>query len=281
MENKTRTAIGQGRLVHLRYKKFKFESSYANVGGFYSICFMGTYDPLLSSLRSNDTLLDGGANIGVFSVLASPLVRKVFAVEPHPYNFRLLCENLARNHSSNVVPIQAALSAHSGEALFQGEGEVGYLSNRGQRVRTMTIDQVGGREITCMKLDIEGAEVLSLMGMKTLSAVRAIAFELDQDHLDLVNSEYPAASRDVGERTYAGLVRYLEEAGFRTGDYTGSGINILRKVVNPGLIYDEMQTGLFGFRALLRLYTQTGKNLLSPRTLSNPRLNMIYCIRSD
>ncbi len=60
------------------------------------------------------TMLDLGANVGYFSVLASRLAKKVFAFEPEPRNYALLLDNIRENEVANVMPISCAISNQTG-----------------------------------------------------------------------------------------------------------------------------------------------------------------------
>jgi len=55
------------------------------------------------------TVVDLGANIGYYTLLAAKLVGrkgKVFAFEPGPDNFSLLLKNIEANGYDNVIPVQ-------------------------------------------------------------------------------------------------------------------------------------------------------------------------------
>jgi FkbM family methyltransferase len=71
----------------------------------------------LDSIRPGSTLLDVGANVGMYTVFAS-VVRKarVFAFEPESQNYALLCRNLVLNELSESVT--AFCCALSDEAKF-------------------------------------------------------------------------------------------------------------------------------------------------------------------
>ena len=70
------------------------------------ICFFGVYEPNVttvfqSSVRTGDIVLDIGANIGYYTLLASKLVGptgKVYAVEPSQINRLRLQHNLQLNN---------------------------------------------------------------------------------------------------------------------------------------------------------------------------------------
>ena len=97
--------------------------------------YFGVWEPQLTwwitqTLQPGDTFIDVGANIGYFSLLASPLVGEagaVVAIEASPQTFGLLDNNLALNHVTNVRALNVAVSNHQGVAqVFRG-----YASNIG------------------------------------------------------------------------------------------------------------------------------------------------------
>lgn len=60
-------------------------------------------------IKKGDTVLDLGAHIGYYTLLAAKLVGekgKVFAFEPEPTNFALLKKNIKINNHQNVIPVQ-------------------------------------------------------------------------------------------------------------------------------------------------------------------------------
>ncbi|MBU2542594.1 FkbM family methyltransferase [Patescibacteria group bacterium] len=68
-----------------------------------------TADSLIADCRT--PILDIGAHIGMFSIYASilnPSV-KIIALEPEPDNFKLLKQNLKKNHCKNIITKQVAL----------------------------------------------------------------------------------------------------------------------------------------------------------------------------
>ena len=70
----------------------------------------------------NDTVLEIGAHIGTFTILASKKAKKVYSFEPYPENFNLLKENLALNKITNVAPIRKAITEKNGTSEL-------YISN--------------------------------------------------------------------------------------------------------------------------------------------------------
>jgi len=65
----------------------------------------------ISTFRPEDTLLDVGATVGLYSLLAAKRGAKVVAFEPEPQNFAVLTRNVYINGLSDmIVPLNLAIS---------------------------------------------------------------------------------------------------------------------------------------------------------------------------
>lgn len=155
-------------------------------------CWLGSYEyakriVIERIVRENSVFFDIGAHVGFYTLLASVLVGargKVFAFEPFPANLVYLKEHLRLNNVDNVVVVEAAVSEREGFALFE-EGpssSMGRISPTGRlQVRTVAIDDlVARKELPVpdyIKMDIEGGELLALLGAKsTLAEFHPIIF---------------------------------------------------------------------------------------------------------
>ncbi len=147
----------------------------------------GAYEPFTtelfrSCLKPGMIVIDGGAHVGLYSLIASREVGetgKVFAFEPDFYNFKALRFNIRQNQCRNVIPIRKALSSKTGKVLFyQSPGTIssslfkrtGIGLTKAVEVEATTLDhELCALEIesALIKLDIEGAEVFALRGMKS------------------------------------------------------------------------------------------------------------------
>jgi len=153
-------------------------------------------------LRAKDRFVDVGANVGIFSLLASVAVRGegvVYAIEALPCNQELLERNIALNKLRNIRTVPVALADQDGELnLFPStNGNLGMtsLSASGEkgtplRVAARTLDSlmedgtISGCDV--LKIDIEGAEPLALRGMRKLFAEhppRAVLIEVSESLL--------------------------------------------------------------------------------------------------
>ena len=91
-----------------------------------SIFLHKIWEPLESklfccSISKGDIVIDIGAHIGWYSLLASRRVGKegiVYAFEPEPISFNILVKNIKLNDITNIVPIKKALSDSSGIQLL-------------------------------------------------------------------------------------------------------------------------------------------------------------------
>lgn len=135
-------------------------------------------------VKDGMVVVDVGANIGYFTILASRLAGvkgKVFAFEPEPYNFDLLRKNVEENRCSNVTTIKKAVFSKSGlMKLFLEENNLGGHSLSEAAVYKMagstTIEAISLDEffedkhlkVDFIKLDAEGSEMAILEGMADL-----------------------------------------------------------------------------------------------------------------
>lgn len=200
---------------------FKFGDKYVfapkiDYGGIYSTLVAGYYTPFINSLTKDDVILDGGANVGAFTIAASQLAKLVISVEPNPENFKYLAHNIKVNKIENAVPINAALSSYDGIIGFEGRGESGHISSKGIKIDSVTIDNLEdcfNISFSGIKLDIEGAEPIAILGggTRAISHVKRIIYELDERQLVATNATLNSMD---SQYSYGELNNYLENVGF-------------------------------------------------------------------
>ena len=165
-------------------------------------------------------VIDVGANIGYFSLLASMLVGpggQVHAFEPDPVNFGLLKKNVRINHASNIKVVQTALSNNDDPVpLFlnsDNKGDHRMWEATGESrtkitVKATTLDRYlnkTGIVPAFIKIDVQGAEGQVLAGMKETLA-RATP-------LYMILELWPEALRQCGTDPLH-MVQMIAEAGF-------------------------------------------------------------------
>lgn len=138
----------------------------------------GPYEIDFVNIVSGNVVIDAGANIGVFSLLAAQKGAKVYAFEPQQFFFDLLCKNIKLNNLSEFVTCsQYALNKKSGKACLSVDNSNLLASSlnikRGNSfitVECITLDEWVNMNnlsrVDFIKADIEGAERLLLLGAK-------------------------------------------------------------------------------------------------------------------
>ena len=128
-------------------------------------------------LKEGMTVLDIGANIGYFSLLASREVGengRVFAFEPYHETFSLLQKNIEANGFNNVMPVEKAVSNQCGKQKLFLASDPGEHSLGGDdsydsvEVDVTTVDAFVREQnisVDLVKIDAEGAEMHVLEGM--------------------------------------------------------------------------------------------------------------------
>jgi FkbM family methyltransferase len=171
-------------LVRIPLNSSLFVSGKDTALGF-SLRFKGNFEPVqtrkfIKSVKKGDTVLDVGANVGYYTVLASKLVGakgKVYAFEPDRRNVELLNKNIKLNNCLNVEVVPLALGAKNKISYFlsdktnPGESRISEKVTR-ELVRVKTLDTLVRerkiKKVDVIKLDVEGGEVDVLRGAKTL-----------------------------------------------------------------------------------------------------------------
>lgn len=74
----------------------------------------GAYETGPVTIREGDTVIDLGANIGFFAILAAQKARLVYAFEPVPPTVDLLVSAVKLNHLKNVTVVRQAVGQQNG-----------------------------------------------------------------------------------------------------------------------------------------------------------------------
>jgi FkbM family methyltransferase len=120
------------------------------------------------------TIIDIGANIGYYSLIASKLTGKegqVYAFEPIPNTYEILQKNIELNKLTNVKTYQKAVIDHKGFIKLHIDNRSpasNSITGNGKYINVSTIaldDLFTDTHIDIIKMDIEGSEALALEGM--------------------------------------------------------------------------------------------------------------------
>lgn len=150
-----------------------------------AVLYCGLYDYdemnfLLRYLRAEDSFLDIGANIGIYTLLAASKIHTglIHSFEVLPKNYNRLQENIKLNQLNQVKTYEVAVSDHTGKiALNLAEGDSMPFITQTVTANTITVptdtldnllDNQQLANLTLAKMDIEGAEILALKGAVSL-----------------------------------------------------------------------------------------------------------------
>lgn len=126
------------------------------------------YDPIFAG-KSDLTVLDLGANCGLFSLYAADSCKKLIAVEPTPATFNVLQE-IVKDHTQ-IVPLQLAIGPHNEMISFyinENSTTNSMLDRNGRetQVQCMTLETLfhmqNLQHVDFVKCDIEGSEMQAL-----------------------------------------------------------------------------------------------------------------------
>jgi len=174
-------------------------------------------------VRDGSVAVDVGASFGLFSYHLARLVGRsgtVYSFEPHPMN-RVVLEKLAKARSSVrfrpvavsdepgsaqlQVPVFAGRHVTAQSSLAHGFGEL-----EGVQVETVSVptvrldDELGGRQVDFIKIDVEGHEIAVLKGAAAMlrKYLPPMLIEIEQRHLDYPISNVFTEITDLGYQLY-------------------------------------------------------------------------------
>jgi len=120
-------------------------------------------------IKKDDIMIDVGAHIGLFSLLASKscFAGKIFSYEPINENFEMLIQNIKSNKLKNIFPFNLAVSKNTSNVkLFLDKDESAHSIFQ-KNTSYVTVESISLQKIfddndinfcKILKLDCEGAE---------------------------------------------------------------------------------------------------------------------------
>jgi FkbM family methyltransferase len=216
-------ATGKWELVQLRDFKMYVSLDDDFIGG--SIIRTREYEPHLSRIfrqyiRPGMQVLDIGANMGYFSLLAASLVGPhggVYSWEPSSNNVRMLRASQIVNHFRNIEIVQAAAGAQTGLLHYfpnSSNGTVSAINEakpedlaHAETVMALRIDDLIPQNamIGFVKIDVEGYEYEALRGaQQTICRCRPI-----------IASEFcPSSLRSASGISGEDFLQFLVQLGY-------------------------------------------------------------------
>ncbi|MEM3370817.1 MAG: FkbM family methyltransferase [Candidatus Woesearchaeota archaeon] len=158
-------------------------------------------------IRSKDVVIDAGANVGIFSILASLLTRnKIYAFEPDPKIFKCLEHNISALGIRNVIcinkglgeqiknkKINRAILNYAISAVEDSDMSVGSVAGFAN-IEIIPLDKFVKDEkihkVNFIKIDVEGYELKVIDGAKQtirkFKPVISVSAYHQKDHVRLI-----------------------------------------------------------------------------------------------
>jgi FkbM family methyltransferase len=137
------------------------------------------------SIKNTDVVVDLGANVGLFTVLAATMAAKVIAVEAQSLFIEEMFDNVKENGCEGVVDIEFGLVGGR-TGVFSNAGSIASASHFALSPPVLTMSQIIERHklerIHFLKIDVEGSEFdLLTNDNEWLERVEKIAMEVHSD----------------------------------------------------------------------------------------------------
>jgi len=199
-----------------------FGGSYTITSYFWERHELYTTELFKAAVNRGDVVVDLGASIGYYTLIAAKLVGpsgRVYAFEPNPDIYCLLQKSVDSNKYNHVFPVQKAVGDRNGsirffKSFFSGESSIYHHVHFKDRkieqseVQCVTLDSyLEEKSIDVVKMDVEGAEMAALNGMQKIIA--------QNDRLTLF-TEFNPTALEAGGVQPEGFLRRLLGLGFRT-----------------------------------------------------------------
>lgn len=183
----------------------------------------------LQYVRPGQVIFDLGANIGYYVCLEAGQLNgqgRVFAIEPDARNVGMLEKNIKLNNLEHIVSVHTcAIGDKSGEATLHVAAKSNLNTLRKsryveslnryvgeQKVKLYTLDDfiaeqgIAYKDVSVIRMDIEGYEYEVLQGMKRLLAESKNLVMFIEIHGEVICNQH-------GRESYAAFIQQLSDAG--------------------------------------------------------------------
>ena len=193
-------------------------------------------------LREGDVAVDGGANIGCFTLFFARAVGAkgaVYAFEPQRLIYQTLCANMALNGIPNVAAWQAGLGAEPGSMTvpfmrYDRPGNFGGVAlaaeGPGDKVPITTVDALELPRCRLIKVDVQGMESEVLRGAEATIAKHRPYLYVEND----IRERSPALIQQLFDLDYR--LYWHRPLMFNENNFYGKEENVLVLETAEGLL---------------------------------------------
>jgi len=176
------------------------------------------YNPRGFKIKDKDTVIDIGANMGIFSIYAAKRAKrgKVYSFEPFLPHYTRLKNNIGLNKLNNIITYNLAVSNKGGISQFFisniSSGMHSLYKLEKTKQRSICVQKISFnkfilknkiQKIDFLKIDCEGSEydILYSLSKSNLRKINKISLEFEELNNKKNNSDY--------------LKKFLNKAGFK------------------------------------------------------------------
>ncbi|RYG05727.1 MAG: FkbM family methyltransferase [Chitinophagaceae bacterium] len=208
-----------------------------------NIYYLGYYERrelnfLRNTLKPGDVFIDVGANVGLFTLMASKLVGangRVYAFEPFSKSYDNLQLNISLNKFSNIIAEKLAVTDQEKDMILgfdemdQNSGMVSEFAEFGaghENVHAITLDDYFSEfngSLKMIKIDIEGGELNALRGMRSILLKHKPILLIELEEILLMKAG--AGIKAVGE--------FMDETGYKSVPFENDGTGSKNAVFVP------------------------------------------------
>jgi FkbM family methyltransferase len=207
---------------NISYEFFDIVYPALNKNYFKFILGEGPYESKDVFIEKGDYVVDAGANLGIFSFLASMkagIGGHIYAVEPIDFFINCIKKSLMVNSFENITLLNVSLGRENKETIIhlssENPGQSGTFikSEQGVKVRQVTLDSLVFMEkkvprVNFLKMDIEGSERDALLGAREVilnfkPKLSICTYHLKDDPIvlrDIIKSVNPKYKIEMGKK---------------------------------------------------------------------------------
>lgn len=177
--------------------------------------------PFFDDFRNINTVIDIGAHIGIFSLLAAINMGTVYSYEPFFESFKILEENIKINHMTKTIkPFMLAIAGKKGIREFKLYGSPACASLTNESFQKMS----GKITVTCTTLkdifDKNKIERCDLLKIDAEGAEHEILFNTPKKYFRRINTIFVECANWVNPNNPQEIKEFLESLDyFITDEY--------------------------------------------------------------